>query len=329
MKSITIIIVQIGLFVFGIAELFAQQQFHFSQYMINPYVLNPAVGGTSDALDLKLGYRSQWQGFDGAPASYYFTGHTPLRIKSKPDPTKKIVPFHSVGALIYQDEAGPLRRLSALASYGYNLPLTPKLRLAMGLFAGVLNISIDQSKLNFGQDDEVLSYDSKTVPDASAGVWLHGDHFFLGLSSNHLFFNELNFITDSNDEKDNLTYHFHFIHGYNIPLGYAGRQGYDYYMVPSVLVKYAGSGTSPSADINLKVFRKDLMWLGASYRHKDAVAMLFGMTLFKNNGHALELGYSYDYTLSNINVFSNGSHEIVLSYKIQHKQGVLCPDNFW
>lgn len=327
-----IMIILAGVLVLSHIRTFGQQQFHFSQYMINPYVLNPATGGTSDALDIKLGYRSQWQGFEGAPVSYYVSAHTPLKIKSKPDPTKKFMPFHSVGGFVYQDQAGPLKRLSALASYGYNLPLTSNLRLAMGAFAGVLNISVDQSELNFGQDGEILNYNSKTVPDASAGLWLHNNRFFLGLSLNHLFYNELNFISDSDsdDDNDNLTYHYHLMHGYNIPLGYTRKGGHhDYYLVPSLLVKYAGSGTTPSVDINLKIQKKDLMWLGASYRRNDAIALLLGVTLAKNQNYALELGYSYDYTLSNVNVFSNGSHEIVLAYKLHNKKEILCPDNFW
>ena len=37
----------------------AQQRAQYSQYMLNPFVLNPAVAGLEDFIDVRMGYRAQ------------------------------------------------------------------------------------------------------------------------------------------------------------------------------------------------------------------------------------------------------------------------------
>jgi len=43
----------------------------YSQYMQNMYVLNPAASCLESDIDINLGFRQQWAGFDGAPQPGY------------------------------------------------------------------------------------------------------------------------------------------------------------------------------------------------------------------------------------------------------------------
>ena len=52
----------------------AQQQAQYSQYMNNNYILNPGATGVEDYIDVKLSYRTQWTGLEGAPKTYYLSG---------------------------------------------------------------------------------------------------------------------------------------------------------------------------------------------------------------------------------------------------------------
>lgn len=313
----------------------AQQSFNFSQYMVNPYIFNPAAGGTTGDVDVQASYRRQWVNFPGSPTSTYVTAHAPIKIYKKPNALRKLQPFHSLGCFIYQDVAGPIKKQSALGSYGYNLPLTKNLRLAMAMFGGVVTYQVDYSILVFDQDGEHLAFNKKTMPDFSIGTWLHNDHFYIGASINHLLNGNLNFLNDegtsSTQEKSNLPYHFYLTGGYNIPLGY--RQGrknvHDYYIVPSIMFKYAGTGTSPALDFNVKFKKTNAFWIGASYRSGDAFALLVGVTALSTERNVLEVSYSYDYPITRIQQFSTGSHEIIVGYKFKRKQKILCPNNFW
>src|SRR3954466_15234852 len=56
----------------------AQQQPHYTQYVLNQYILNPALTGIENYTDIKISHRHQWVGIEDAPVTSYFTIHTPL-----------------------------------------------------------------------------------------------------------------------------------------------------------------------------------------------------------------------------------------------------------
>jgi type IX secretion system PorP/SprF family membrane protein len=316
------------LFTLYATSLVAQQRMQFSQYMVNQYILNPAAGGTDNNLDLAAGYRKQWTTFSGSPETFYFSGHLPIRAAKKPSKKNANAPFHSAGTFIYSDKAGPLTKTSFLLSYGYNIALFRKYRLAMGLFGGVLNMRLDNSQLKFDQEGEVLTSYNKVLPDASAGFWFYNDKLFAGLSMNQLFYNGVQFYK----ETGYLVYHYYLTGGYKIPLGYArsSKGAADFYLVPSVLLKYGGWGTAPSLDLNVKLNYTNLFWVGSSYRIGDAAVALAGIKIPAKENGALEIGYAYDYPLSKINAYTTGSHEIILRYTHTLKNsGVVCPERFW
>jgi type IX secretion system PorP/SprF family membrane protein len=58
---------------------FGQQLPHYTQYMLNSYILNPAVAGIENYTDVKISHRHQWVGIDGAPVTTYLTIHGPFK----------------------------------------------------------------------------------------------------------------------------------------------------------------------------------------------------------------------------------------------------------
>ncbi|MFI5188558.1 MAG: type IX secretion system membrane protein PorP/SprF, partial [Chitinophagales bacterium] len=64
---ITILLLLLSVFVF------AQQRPHYTQYILNNYILNPALSGIENYTDVKLSARDQWVGLNGAPETFYFT----------------------------------------------------------------------------------------------------------------------------------------------------------------------------------------------------------------------------------------------------------------
>ena len=60
------------------AFLNAQQRPHYTQYILNNYILNPALSGIENYTDLKISGRDQWVGLEGAPRTAYISVHTPI-----------------------------------------------------------------------------------------------------------------------------------------------------------------------------------------------------------------------------------------------------------
>lgn len=312
--------------IFSCAWFFAegQQRVQFSQYMVNPYVLNPAAGGTAADLDATVSYRKQWVNFKGGPVTYYFTANAPIKVVQKPG-VKRKTPFHSAGVIMFNDKTGPISKTTLMGSYGYNLPILKDYRLAAGIFAGFTEVKLDREELKFDQPGEAVQHPRLTVPDGSFGLWLYNQKVFFGASVNQLFYNNLNFI----NAGGNLVYHYYVTGGYNIPIGYRNAKGHtDFSLVPSLMIKYGGKGTAPSADLNVKFFMYNQFWLGTSYRHLDSQVLLAGFKWESRQAGNFELVYSYDFTFSGIRSYTYGSHEVTLRYNYKMKK-LICPDRFW
>ena len=71
-----ILITAIGCFI-SLAG-FAQAKPYYTQYILNNYILNPAITGIENYTDVKLSYRNQWAGITGAPVTTYFSIQGPL-----------------------------------------------------------------------------------------------------------------------------------------------------------------------------------------------------------------------------------------------------------
>jgi len=62
-------------FLLASISVFSQQDPLYSQYMLNPLVINPAYAGLNNNLNIMAGYRTQWTGFDGHPQTVNATAH--------------------------------------------------------------------------------------------------------------------------------------------------------------------------------------------------------------------------------------------------------------
>jgi len=71
-------------------------------------------------------------------------------------------------------------------------------------------------------------------------------------------------------------------------------------------------GAPLSLDVTANILINNKFELGAGYRMGDSVSGLASFYITP----ALRLGYSYDYTLTNLDAFNSGSHEVFLLYDL-------------
>jgi type IX secretion system PorP/SprF family membrane protein len=307
----------------------AQQTPLFSQYISNYYLLNPAMAGSEEDIMLKAGYRLQWVGFEGAPATYYLSGHTPFqkqpngRGKRSRRGSRRPTGFHAGGGYVYGDNTGPISRTGLNLSYAYHIPLSREITTSVGLTAGMQQYLFDADKLNLADnsndfDPVTMGGNRKSlVPDISLGYCIYSEQFYAGLSLAQALGNKIFAFEQSDLESTGKLYRHLFFSG-----GYTFAVNREFGIAPSTLVKYT-SAAPLQADINVRAIYTfndrrrnipdDKAWLGISYRTQDALVALLGVQFLER----YEVNYSYDLTLSPLKHHSAGSHEISLGLRLK------------
>jgi type IX secretion system PorP/SprF family membrane protein len=320
----------------------AQQKPHYTQYILNQYILNPAITGIENYTDIKVSHRHQWAGIQDAPVTTYFTIHTPIAKNDyRTSATSFAVPgenprgqaywenytaaepHHGVGLQVINDRTGPLNQFSAYATYAYHIGISPRTSLAAGFGAGISNLSLNTDKLQFQVPVDPAVYNSGVInkirPDFMAGLYLYSADYFIGLSAQQLIPQKVMFSDNEVKKEDGRIVPHLFA-----TAGYRFLVGEDFNLIPSVLVKYINP-VPPQVDINAKLQYRDLLWIGASFRTEDGYAGMAGL----NISNTLNVGYAYDHTTSGLNGFSKGTHEIIVGFLLGNKFYDGCPKNVW
>jgi type IX secretion system PorP/SprF family membrane protein len=93
-------------------------------------------------------------------------------------------------------------------------------------------------------------------------------------------------------------------------LGYRQPIGDNFVLEPSALLKFVQPAPF-QFDIGMRAIYKEKFWIGGSYRSHDAIAIYTGF-IFREN---LMLGYSYDFTTTDLGNYSTGTHELILGIR--------------
>jgi type IX secretion system PorP/SprF family membrane protein len=283
---------------------FAQQLPQYSQYMLNEMAINPAVAGRDDFAEVRSNNRQQWVGITDAPRTYMLTLQGPIKDKNM-----------GLGMNLFTDNVGPTRRTGLNFSYAYHLKLNQKYNISMGLSAGLLQWGIDGSKITLkdeGDQQLLTSYQTAPVPDFGAGIYFYEKkRFYAGISLPQLYQAPIALYPGA-QKNSRLASQLNFNGAYLFDITD------EYKIEPSVLLKY-----EKPAPLKLDVgvrgiynMKLDQLWVGAVYRHKDAISVLLGY-MYQDY---LTVGYSYDITTTQIRKYSSGSHEIMLGLRFSRKQ---------
>lgn len=311
MKTVGLRLITIFCLCAGTTILYGQYQPTFTQYMFNEAFINPAYAGSHDALSLNGAYRNQWTGIDGAPVTQTLSAHTPL-VNNK----------MGIGVTALRERIGVLKRSEAYLNYAYRIVM-PKSILAFGLSGGFQSMLELYSQVKTIQSsDQQFLYDTPRFfsPNFGAGVYYyHAQKFFAGISVPRMIESK---ITSDKSRVINSIGPKHFT--YYAVAGYVFDIQEGLKLRPSFMAKVM-PGVPLQTDISLMSLIKDVVWLGASYRYHDAVSGVFGLQINKQ----FKMSYSYDFTLSGLQQYNSGSHEIQLSYLFKYKtQKVIGPRLF-
>jgi len=320
----------------------SQQRPHYTQYILNNYILNPALSGIENYTDVKLSARDQWVGLNGAPKTVYFSIHGPIGKKddkmnatsfSTPgeNPRGKNYwqdytasePHHGIGLTVISDKTGLYSHFSADVSYAYHIGISPRTNIAAGFSGGVAQVGYNRAKATpVDPNDPALGGNNgsiqKIVPDLNAGIWIYSADYFIGVAAQQVIPERVDFGSENTG--------FKLIPHYFATAGWRFLLNEEINALPSVMMKYIpNGGTKTQFDINLKLQYLDKIWAGGSYRMQDGYAAMIGV----NINSTFNVGYSYDLSKTKLNTVSYGTHEIVLGFLLGNRYADTCPRNVW
>lgn len=285
----------------------AQQDPQYTQYMYNTMSVNPGYAGQRNVLSATALYRTQWVGIDGAPKTITFGIHSPLK-------NERI----GLGLNIVSDQLGPAEETSIDANVSYTIPVDESgdLELSFGIKGGLHILDTDWSKGRFQNSDRLFNENIDLIsPTLGAGLYLHSEKWYLGLSVPNILNTE--YYDDFQESIATERLHYFLIGGYVFDLSDNTK------LKPAFLVKGV-SGAPLIADLSVNALFNDKFTLGLAYRWDDSVSGLVGFQI--NPG--LFLGYAYDATTTALNNYNSGTHEIMLRFELQQIGKILSPRFF-
>jgi type IX secretion system PorP/SprF family membrane protein len=290
---------------------FAQQDPMFTQYMFNTLSINPAYAGSKDFLSATVIHRSQWVNFEGAPVTQSVTIHSPLRNESI-----------SLGGSVINDAFGPVKQTGIYLDGSYRIFMGNR-RLSFGLKGGVNLFSatlLDINPLVEGDASFDSNIANRPLPNFGAGVMYYTRKWYVGASVPKLLSNKLvsGELPDYAGVNNKETPHAFLIAGAVFDVNIYTK------FKPTILVK-AVNGAPPAAEATAQFLFYDKFWAGAMYRWQDAAGSLLQYEI----NRLFKVGYAFDYSLSDIRKYSDGSHEIMLGFDLNRgKSGDVSPRYF-
>lgn len=297
----------------------------FSQYYEAPLYLNPGFTGITPQHRIAANHRIQWPSLPKAFTTYalsYDVFVNELR--------------SGFGLLITTDKMGSAgwRTSTVGMLYSYKVKLSSKVVFSPGLYFGYGSNGLDRTKirvgngLTYGDEDEYSPVDpalnrlgNQSYFDFGAGFLFYSKKVWLGTSFSHMNQPNLSILNDVSELPMKTTIHA----GARLSLnpGIRGEKR-GHYLTPSAIYRMQGKSFS-QLDVGLN-YHIDPVSVGVWYRGKpfdktvinsvaqDALILTLGL-YFKN----LSVGYSYDFTVSEMETASGGAHEISLVLQFANK----------
>ena len=290
-------------------ELHAQQDPHYTQYMYNMSVMNPAYAGSKENLSLGLLHRKQWVEIEDAPTTTTFFGHAPVG--------KNV----GMGLSVISDKIGPVEENNIYADFSYTLNLGGEHKLAFGLKTGLtlhkVSLFDDVYPTLPDEFDPAFSENtSNSYFNIGSGLFYYTNKYYLGFSipnlmkSKHLDFNGREFGSE--------------VSHYFVTGGYVFDINDNVKFKPFFMMKSAFEAPT-SWDLSANFLFNEKFEIGGTYRLEDSFGAMVNYAITPN----IKLGYAYDHIVSDLNVTTPSSHEIILLFDLNFPKKVSSSPRFF
>ena len=290
-------------------DLHAQQDPHYTQYMYNMNVINPAYAGSKENLSIGMLYRKQWVDIEDAPTTFTLSGHSPVG--------KNV----GLGLSVISDKIGPVEENNIYGDFSYTLNLGGEHKLAFGIKAG---ITLQQVGLFSGiystlpqPNDPAFSEDTNnSYFNLGSGLFYYTDKYYVAFSvpnmmkSKHLDF-------DGREFGSEVSHYF-------LTGGYVFDLSQNVKFKPFFMMKSAFNAPT-SLDVSTNFLFNEKFEAGLTYRLDDSFGAMVNYAITPS----LRIGYAYDHIVSDLNVTSPSSHEFILLFDLNFPKKVSSSPRFF
>ncbi|TRX60071.1 type IX secretion system membrane protein PorP/SprF [Fulvivirga sp. M361] len=295
------------------------------QYFLTPSLVNPALSGKGNNIELRVGYRHRVIGIDGSPATYFFNGEKTYfpqggiadRLRRKmaewtghQNTEVSGLLKVDVGAFAIRSEQGAFQHLEAGFNTAIHVPVGSRSFLSLGISPRIRNNRIDLSDLvvrDAAMDQSyqslLLNGTSNTYFNINSGFSFHSGEFLIAYGIDKL----ANALVSGNEDLaiDDAVEH-RFMGSYSLLINP------DMELIPTALIRII-SAFPVFYDAGVRWRYKRNIWAGLSYRSNKTLLGSLGFT----TNHGIVFGYSYQHRSAGLDDFNNGSHEVVLGLSIE------------
>jgi len=280
---------------------FCQSDPHYTMFMYNKLMYNPAYTGSREVTELNLNYTDQWMGIQGAPVTINAT--LDGLIGSYMNPFRKV----ALGISFNTESIGVEKNTDIMTYYSYRIQ-TGNSTLSFGLSGGVKLYTANYSELTaYQSNDPNLAHNinNALLPNFGTGIYWCSAKFYAGASIPNLLENYY----DKNEKVTNQQ--AREIRGYYVCAGYVFDAGESLKVEPQMIYRYSGDGTyhlPSNTDLNLSFIINNRLLIGGTYRTDNSMEGIVHLQVMRN----FNMGFAYNYAISALNPYNSGTYEIGL-----------------
>jgi type IX secretion system PorP/SprF family membrane protein len=270
-------------------------------FVENPFFIYLAVAGTDNGFKVRMDNRFQWIGFDDAPITNQLSAYGPHK-------TRNI----GYGGNISYDATGPTSTFKMNGAFATNFAINLDIRVSLALNLGLIQYRADGTQFEFFdlyEDPKAPNtVMSSFQPDAGAGLYVYHYDWYVGLSAQQLFNNNVKFVKGEDSKRNRLKTHFYGLAGYKF---YSSDK--HWVIEPTILLRKVVA-VPVQMDLTGKVVFREQFWGGLNFRNTfesfNDVSVLLGYI----HERRIHIGIAYDYSFAKIRSWTSGTVELVVGY---------------
>lgn len=270
----------------------AQQTPEFTFWRQNMTLINPAYVGSTEKTEINvISYKDQFNGIEDGPQTQAMSAQGSFNDKV------------GVGLEIVSDRVFIQKETNVFASFSYKLSFGENKNLSLGLKAGGSFFDVDFSRL---QTNDAINQGnvSKFNMNFGIGAYYKAEKYFVSLSAPRILkadrYEEISGTLQSATDATLIMFGGGYFYDLNENIQ----------LIPSLMTKYTeGAPFGLDFTASARFYKK--FELGANYRLNDSVGVLTSFEI----AEMLDLGFAYDFAMSDIKDQTSGGPEFLLRVK--------------